>query len=260
MSVKRQPFGIMRAVVFALMMREMKTRFGVYRLGYLWALLEPGIHIAVFAIIFGFIAQRTMPGINFIVFLTTGIIPWLMFNSMLSRGMSAVSANQGLFSYRQVKPMDSILARMILEGIIYSSIYLFILLIFIWSGVDISIEDPLKVIAAFLLLFLFSYGLSTIMCIVVTQAPEVKKLVPIFLRPLYFMSGIFFSIESIPQEYRAYLMWNPVMQTNELSRDAFFTAYQTPEGSWSYLALCAAVALIFGLALYRQNREKLVTT
>lgn len=250
----------MRAVVFALMMREMKTRFGIYRLGYLWALLEPAIHIAVFAVIFGYIAQRTMPGINFVVFLTTGIIPWLMFNSMLSRGMSAVSANQGLFNYRQVKPMDSILARMILEGIIYTTIYLCILLIFVWAGMDIEIEDPLKVIAAIFLLFIFSYGLSTILCIIVTQAPEIQKIVPIFLRPLYFMSGIFFSIESVPQEYRAYLMWNPVMQTNELSRDAFFTAYDTPEGSWSYLVLCAAITLIFSLALYRQSRVRLVTT
>lgn len=250
----------MRAVVFALMMREMKTRFGVYRLGYLWALLEPGIHIAVFAIIFGYIAHRTMPGINFVVFLTTGIIPWLMFNSMLSRGMSAVTANQGLFSYRQVKPMDSILARMVLEGLIYTSIYLSILLIFVWTGIDITIEDPLKVIAAILLLFIFSYGLSTVMCIVITEAPELQKIVPIFLRPLYFMSGIFFSIESIPHQYRPYFMWNPILQTNELSRDAFFSAYTTPEGSWSYLFLCAALSLTFALALYRQHREKLVTT
>ncbi len=257
---RRSSLVIMRSVVFALMMREMKTRFGAYRLGYLWALLEPGIHVAVFAILFGVILHRSMPGIDYTLFVVTGVVPWLMFNNMLTRGMSAVSANTGLFGYRQVKPMDSFVARMLLEGLIHFAVFVIFLLIMQWIGVSVSIENPLGVMAALMLLFAFSFGLSLIMCIVVTQYPEIQKVVPIVTRALYFMSGIFFSIDHIPPRYRDYFMWNPVLQANELGRDAFFRAYTTPEGNWEYLALVAVLAVVFGMALYRQNNERLVTT
>ncbi len=260
MSARRPSFKIMRAVIFALMLREMKTRFGSYRLGYFWALAEPGIHVAIFVIMFGVIMGRTMPGVDYTLFVITGIIPWLMFSNMLSRGMTAVSANTGLFSYRQVKPMDSFVARMILEGLIHVATYLLFLVIMYWLGTRVSIEDPLGVIAALGLLFFFSFGLALTLCVVVTQFPEVQKFVPIVTRPLYFISGIFFSINHVPPQYRPLLMWNPVLQSNELARSAFFHNYQAADGDWEYLTLCAVVVTIFGMALYRQNSERLIAT
>jgi len=250
----------MRSVVFALMMREMKTRFGNYRLGYFWALLEPGIHLTIFVVMFGVIMGRTMPGVDYTLFVITGIIPWLMFSDMLSRGMTAVSANVGLFSYRQVKPMDSFVARMILEGLIHIATYLLFLLIMSWVGKDISIKDPLGIFAAMALLFLFSFGIALTLCVVVTQYPEVQKFIPIVTRPLYFVSGIFFSTHTVPQQYRTLLLWNPVLQSNELARGAFFHNYPATDASWEYLALCAILATAFGLALYRQNTERLLAT
>ena len=40
-------------VVHALLLRETKTRFGANQLGYLWALIEPSLVIAMFAIVYG---------------------------------------------------------------------------------------------------------------------------------------------------------------------------------------------------------------
>jgi hypothetical protein len=39
--VRRSPLAVQRAVLFALIVRELRTRFGRYRLGYLWVVLEP---------------------------------------------------------------------------------------------------------------------------------------------------------------------------------------------------------------------------
>ena len=46
----RTPFEIQKAVVFALFVRELKTRFGKYRLGYVWALLQPIAHVMVLSV------------------------------------------------------------------------------------------------------------------------------------------------------------------------------------------------------------------
>jgi capsular polysaccharide transport system permease protein len=260
MTTKRTSWEINKAVIFALLMREMRTRFGEYRLGYLWALLEPAMHIAVFALLFGYVMQRTMPGIDYTLFLVSGIIPWLLFNSILSRGMSAVSANRGLFGYRQVKPMDAFITRAILEWLIYSSTYIVFLCLAAWFGLEVAIENPLSLIAALLLLFLFSSGLALMLCVLVTQFPEVQKFLPLILRPLYFMSGIFFALETVPHEYRPYLLWNPILHANELSRVAMFKSFETAGASWVYLASSAVLTLTFGMMLYRQNSIKLVAT
>ncbi len=260
MTTKRTSWEINKAVIFALLMREMRTRFGEYRLGYMWALLEPAMHIAIFALLFGYVMQRTMPGIDYTLFLVSGIIPWLLFNSILSRGMSAVSSNSGLFGYRQVKPMDAFVTRAILEWLIYCSTYFIFLCIAAWAGLDVDIEDPLSLIAALILLFVFASGLALILCVVVTQIPEIQKFLPIVIRPLYFMSGIFFALETVPHEYRVYLLWNPILHANELSRVAMFKSFETAGASWEYLTSSAILTMTFGIMLYRQNSIKLVTT
>lgn len=260
MTTKRTPWEINKAVIFALLMREMRTRFGVYRLGYLWALLEPAMHIAVFLILLGYVMQRTMPGIDYTLFLISGIIPWLLFSSILSRGISAISANNGLFGYRQVKPFDAFITRAILEWLIYLSTYVVFLCLAAWVGLDVSIEDPLGLIAVLFLLFIFSCGLALISCVVLTQFPELEKFLPVVLRPLYFLSGIFYTLDTIPQEYRSYLLWNPILHANELSRVAMFKNFDTNGANWEYLLGCSIVALTFGIVLFRKNSIKLVTT
>ena len=49
------------AVIWALYLRETRTRFGQYNLGLLWALIEPMTLIIIKAAIFGFILQVTIP-------------------------------------------------------------------------------------------------------------------------------------------------------------------------------------------------------
>ncbi len=258
---KRTSWEIQQAVVFALMMRELKTRFGSYRLGYLWALLEPLSHVAVFVIIFGVIMERTMAGISYPVFLITGIMPWLLFSNILNRGMVAVKSNAALFGYRQVKPMDTIVTRTILEVLIQLLVFAVILVGAVWIGHEIAIVDPFRVLAALGALVAFSFGTAICLCIAATLHPELSKLLPMLLRPLYFMSGIFWSLGSIPQEYHPYLTWNPLLHVIEEIRAGFFAGYSlSSDVSMGYVAILAVTVIALGMALYRQEKERLVAT
>ncbi|HEN6956346.1 TPA: ABC transporter permease, partial [Escherichia coli] len=120
----RSGFEVQKAAVHALFLRELRTRFGKYRLGYLWAVLEPAAHLLIMLAIFGFFMHRTMPDISFPVFLINGIIPYFIFSNIATRSIGAIEANQGLFNYRPVRPIDTIIARAILEVLIYSIVYL----------------------------------------------------------------------------------------------------------------------------------------
>ena len=51
---------VMHASIRALLLRELQTRFGQYRLGYLWVFLEPLLTIGVMVVLFGTVMQRTL--------------------------------------------------------------------------------------------------------------------------------------------------------------------------------------------------------
>ena len=256
----RSGLEVQQAAVKALFLREIKTRFGKYRLGYFWAVLEPAAHLLVLMVIFGFIMHRTMPDISFPVFLLNGIIPYFIFTNITNRSISAIEANLGLFNYRPVKPIDTIIARASLETLIYAAVYL-ILMAIVWVlGEEYSVTNILILVFSWFLLIIFSCGLGLVFMVLGKTFPELAKFLPIVLKPLYFISCIMFPIHSVPKEYWHYLLWNPIVHAIELSRESVVAGYLTDGVSLGYLALSAIIMLFIGLALYRTREEAMLTS
>jgi len=88
---KRTPWQIQKAVWGALYRRELKTRFGVYKLGYLWAIFEPVSHILILTFIFSFITREGYQGLPFAAFFAAGIIPFFVFQKIVTATTSAIT-------------------------------------------------------------------------------------------------------------------------------------------------------------------------
>lgn len=258
--MSRSGSEVQQAAVKALFLREIRTRFGKYRLGYLWAILEPTAHLLIMMGTFGYIMHRTMPDISFPVFLLNGIIPYFLFSNISTRSIGAIEANQGLFNYRPIKPIDTIISRAVLETLIYTMVYVTLMTIVSLSGGFFSIINLLQLITTWILLVLFSGGIGLIFMVVGKTFPEMQKFLPILLRPFYFISCIMFPLHTVPKEYWPYLLWNPVVHIVELSREAVMPGYISQGVSLEYLAFCTLVILFVGLALYRNREEAMLTS
>lgn len=256
----RSGIEVQRAAVEALFLREIKTRFGKYRLGYCWAILEPTAHLLVMLAIFGYFMHRTMPDISFPVFLINGIIPYFLFSHITSRSISAIEANQGLFNYRPVKPVDTVVARALLESVIYGCVYIILMCIVGFAGEVFEITQLVTLILTWLLLVLFSCGLGLIFMVVGKTFPETEKFLPILIKPLYFISCVMFPLHAIPRAYWPYLLWNPIVHIVELSRECVVVGYVSEGVSLSYVAFCTLLLLFFGLALYRVREKAMLTS
>lgn len=125
---KRSGLAVMIAAFHALLMRELQTRFGSYRLGYLWAPLEVILQMAIMMVIFGTIMKRALPGMDYMLFLVAGFTPFFMMQRIATRSLGAVSANAGLLMYRAVRHIDVIIARSVLELIIYFVTFVILIL------------------------------------------------------------------------------------------------------------------------------------
>lgn len=256
----RSGLEVQQAAVKALFLREIKTRFGKYRLGYLWAVLEPAAHLLVLLTIFGFIMHRTMPDISFPVFLLNGLIPYFLFSNIATRSIGAIEANQGLFNYRPVKPVDTIIARALLETLIYSGVYIILMCVVGMLGEEISITSILTLVLTWSLLVIFSFGIGLVFMTLGKTLPETEKFLPIMIKPLYFISCVMFPLHAIPKDYWSYLLWNPLIHAVELSRESVVTGYVSEGVSLEYLAFCALVALFLGLSIYRTREKAMLTS
>jgi capsular polysaccharide transport system permease protein len=67
---------------------------------------------------------------------------------------------------------------------------------------------------------------------------------------MFFISGIFFSLQDIPQEYWHYLTWNPLLHAVELARFAAAPAYGDAGVSYFYLDIFTILSVFFALACY----------
>lgn len=250
---------VMFASIRALLLRELQTRFGGYRLGYFWVLIEPLLNIGIMLLLFGSIMHKTLPGIDYEVFLINGIVPFFLFRTGVSQALSASAANQGLFSYRPVKPIDALLARNILELFLGFTTYLFFTAVILWTGYQMSFEAIPQLLGYWLILFIFMVACSLVFMVIGDFSKEVGKFLSVSFTILYFLSGILYSIHIIPVQYQHYLLFNPLIHIIELMRHAVAPAYPLVQGvSVSYALEWTTVTLFIGLLLYKRFERRMV--
>ena len=250
---------LMLASIRALFLRELQTRFGHYRIGYVWAFLEPALNVIFMLILLGAVIHRVLPGIEYPVFLINGVLPFFMFRKAVVKSLVAISSNRGLFLYRSVKPIDAVIARTLIEFLLYFNCYVVFTGVLIWFGYEISFSNLIELLFYWGVLLLMSFGVGLIMMYVGSVSDEINKAIsPLFLI-LYFMSGALIPLHRIPEEYLGYFLWNPLAHIFELMRSCVSSNYHVLPGvSLSYVLIVTLVLLFLGLAIYRVSSRQML--
>ncbi len=254
----RSPWQIQRAVVFALMLRELRARAGAHWLGLLWLVFEPLAHLAVLLTMFLAIRHITRGALEVPVFLVTGLLPFFVFRSVALRVGDSIPANRGLFGYRQVKPADTMVARALVEVLLHTAVYLALLAVLGWLGYQWWPQRPLELIGLSVMLIAFAFGVALVIAVATLRRPRLRAVVGILLVPLYLVSGVIFQVSSAPPAIRDWLLLNPVLHFIELGRGYFIPHYPLlPQVTVGYPAAWTVVTLALGMALYRLDRHRL---
>jgi capsular polysaccharide transport system permease protein len=258
MESSRTPTAITLSVWKALFLREAVSRLSTGRAAWVWLLMEPMVHVIFLMFIYTAIRTRVVGGIDTIVWLIVGLMAFFMFRRTAVQTMNAVGQNQALFAYRQVKPVDSVLVRAGLEGllailvtvILFSGAGLF--------GLAIIPDDPLAVLSAFFGLWLVGLGFGLITSVASELIPELGRLIGMAMTPLYLFSGVIFPLEKLPPPYRDWLLLNPVAHGVEAARLGYSSYYEAvPELNVAYVYGFALIVIFLGLALHNRFATRL---
>ena len=209
-------------VVYALILRETKTRFGHYQVGFLWAFLEPIIWIGTFGFLFYYSARHVPSNMDIFNFLLTGLLPFSLFKSTLNKVSVCLSANKSLLYYPQVKIIDLIIARAYLEIALTFFVFTVLLLVNHIFFEMVVIKDILNVITSLILVWLFSLSMGIVFLNLISIFQSADKILQALQRPLFWTSGLFFTAQELSGPIREFLLYNPVLHFIEMIRFYFF--------------------------------------
>ncbi len=239
-------------VILALILREMATTYGRSPIGYLWAVLEPIAGIAVLTAVFSAFVRTPPLGTNFAIFYATGMMPFLLYSDVSNKLLQALNFSRGLLVYPSVAFLDAVLARFILntltQVLVAYIVFSGIMLIF-----DTRVVLDLPAIAlGFVMAALLAFGIGTMNCFLVGMFPSWQRVWAIVNRPLFLISCVFFLWETIPQPYRDWLWFNPLVHVVAQVRSGFYPYYEANYASVSYVFFIALTLSVSGILFLRR--------
>ncbi|MCV6593674.1 MAG: ABC transporter permease [Silicimonas sp.] len=244
-------------VIGALIIREMITRYGRSWGGYVWAILEPVGIILILALAFSQIVRSPAIGSSFVFFYATGYIPFHFFHETASSAGTSVSVNRPLLQLPMVTALDVVLARVLL-----SLITLIVVAIIIYSGLMILIDEAVRLsygnlCSAFASGAILGLGVGMINAPLFEFLPAWRQVWGIISRPLFIISGVFFTFEELPEKVRELLWWNPLIHVVGEARRGFYPTYDGDYVTILYPTLLGAAMTVLGAAVLIRHRSRL---
>ncbi len=254
---KHSPWKIQILVIRALFMREVATRFGEYQLGFFWMLLEPLMGVIVMGLVFAPFLGHTVPEIPYAFFLLNGFLLLQLFTGTMNAGINAITSDQGLLVYPTVKPLDPLLARFLYNLITTLFSLVLFCIIAMWMGMNLSLNSLHILLATYLITWFCGCGFGLILGVAAAYYKEIEKIVKFSQRPLILLSAVFAPTNALPTATRELLMYNPLVHTIELSRNALFPLYQAVGANLLYPSAFALVVFAIGITYFYNNRNLL---
>ncbi|MEY4398430.1 MAG: hypothetical protein RLZ53_1006 [Actinomycetota bacterium] len=228
------------------------------RLGSWWNVLLPTIQAATYGLIFGVILGDSKPN-NFLPFLFTGVFLFSYIQGSFSNGAGAIISNNGLvksLSFPRVLLPISIVISQTLTLLPQLAVLAVVLA---FAPEQTITFGWLMVIPLVLLLVIFNLGLAMIMARVTVHVRDLNKLVPFISRILFYVSGVFFSVEKIfaaDSIYAFLIKLNPIYDFLSLARGYLVTGHPLHVEDWIVVSAWSLGVFILGLIFFWSAEER----
>ncbi|SFS85860.1 capsular polysaccharide transport system permease protein [Sulfitobacter marinus] len=256
--VNRPQYFMAARTISALILREMTTSYGRSPGGYLWALAEPVLGVALLSAIFSIGFRNPMLGTNFAMFYATGLLPFLMFNDLSTKIAQAINYSKQLLAYPRVTFIDAIAGRFILNFLTQM-----LVCVIVFSGITLIFETRTTlewkpIMSALSMTACFGLGLGTFNCFLMSMFPIWQRMYSILTRPLLLISGVIFTFEAVPQPYQDWLWYNPLVHITGTVRAGLYNGYHATYANPIYVYAVSILLCFFGLVFLRRYHRDIM--
>lgn len=245
-------------VIQALTIRELYTRFGRDNIGFLWMIIEPMLFPALVAALWYYMKGPVEHGISVIAYVVTGYIPLTLFRQGVGRSAGVFSANASLMYHRQIKLLDFILVRFVIEVVGSMIAFLAIATILLYFDVFPFPPYPGHLLAGWGLYCLVTFSICLILAPLSEVSEALEKFLPVTTYLMIPFSGTFNQVSWLGTEVRDVLLWSPFVNAMEIIRFGVFGHDVDPYYTYWYPIAFSMVCMVIGLILCRRVRRNLV--
>lgn len=251
----KEGLRIQMRVIQALTARELMTRFGRENIGFLWIMMEPLLFAGLVGLAWSIVRGPISPEISIFAFVVTGYIPLTFLRHSFARSSSIFVANSALLYHRQIKVLDFILVRTLIEVTGAMMAYVFAGIVLAFFGLFPFPADIGALVLGWGVYIFCVLALCTILAPLSEISDVVEKLVPVSIYVSIPFSGVFNLAEWLPADLRETLMWSPLVSGMELMRYGLFGTAVTPYYDLEKAFGLSLVFLLVGLILTRRVRR-----
>jgi len=253
-------FNLIRELVT----KDLKLRYSRPGLGFLWAFLSPFLMVLIFYLVFGIILKAKTDEAPFVLYLMSGVFPWLFFQESVIRSITSLMDNKNLiresnFSHYLI-PVSIVLAGFI--NFLPSLLILMLSSFVILKGASFLLWLTPFILA---LHFTITVALSIIVSILYVRWRDLKYFLDAILLLLFYLTPACYSLSVVKSSFpdilfKAYL-YNPLVGILTLYRVALFKGFLSGAEQYIRVAhifliqiLFAAIIYIIAFYLYKKNK------
>lgn len=245
----KESLAIQMRVVGALLMREIITRYGRSNIGFMWLFVEPLLMTVFILSMWQFLRADQFSSLNIVAFVLTGYPMAMMWRNASSRAIGAISSNLSLLYHRNVRVLDTVFSRVLLEVAGATVAQIAIVAVLAALGWIEMPADIFYMLLAWVLMAWFALGLGLVACSIAFKFEVFGKLWNTASFVMLPLSGAFFFVSSLPLQLQEYMLWIPMVHGTEMFRHGYFgSSVITMENPW-YLLLSNLVLLFAGLVM-----------
>ena len=241
-----------RELFGSLFRRDLRAKYKGSVLGIVWSLAHPVLLMLVYLVVFSVMLKiQTAEYEHYWLFLLTGLPVWVFFATSLQSAASSLVENANLIRKvrfpRQLVPLSMVATQLVSFGVMLAIVVVFSLVYVPEARDTVWLALPLS-----LLVVCLTAGISLAVAALNALYRDVEHVVAALLLPLFFLTPVLYSLESIPgvrdqpRLIDAIHYGNFLAPAVEAMRDPIFFGRVPAAGDAVYLAVSALVALVLG--------------
>jgi len=239
-----------RYMLKMMVLREFKVSYVGSAFGFLWAVMNPLLQVAIYGVIFGLLFKAKPDHVygtdNYLLFLLCGLVPWQFFAQAVTASSTSIRSNPSLIKKAMGFPSELLPVVSVISNLISHLISLALLLVLV-----VILSGQLPVVMPFIFVYLFfitifAVGIGWILSSANVFLKDIEQILNVAIMGWFFSTPVVYSPGIVPTKLLVLLKINPLYQMVEGYRLALLAGRLLPLYDIIYLMGISFLTLAVG--------------
>ena len=213
--------------------------------------------MAVMAPVFPNIFKFSTPGVNYLVYVLSGLIMFNYFSEASNLAMSSIVANFSLINKIYIPKYIFPLSKCLFVGINFLLTLIPLYIVIFATGTGINIYH-LVLPYAYICLFMFTLGMGLILATISVFLRDMFYIYSIVLTLWTYLTPIMYDIAIIPAKFQLILKLNPMYHYIDFIRKIILYHQMPSAFTFAVCGISSVIFLVIGLVAFKKNQDKFI--